>query len=342
MNKTKWSCKAGVLLFLAACLTAATVQDLSAQASIPQGSTINSAVFSIYSTDTPTHMTVNLHRITVDWGEYSVTWNTFAGSFDPAIIGSFTVNSTGWQTVDVTLLVQAWVNGVYPNFGIALEQGKTLYNVYHSSEALTVSLRPKLDIQYTTPGGIPGHLVLQRPEAAQNGVADAYIWALNPTYNGGGAQTLWTGNVPDSLNQYGEKYSLLRFHFTVTPPPPGTGTPGYWKNHPEAWPSPGITIGGVYYSKETAIGWMTTPVSRDKTLTMFNALVAAKLNVLAGNSDSCIASFIAQADDWMTAHPVGSHILAGGLWSAWRVGQPIYSMLDAYNNGLLACAQHRD
>src|SRR2546426_2665735 len=27
--------------------------------------------------------------------------------------------------------------------------------------------------------------------------------------------------------------------------PPGTGTPGYWKNHPAAWPAGGITGGGV-------------------------------------------------------------------------------------------------
>ena len=26
---------------------------------------------------------------------------------------------------------------------------------------------------------------------------------------------------------------------------PGTGTPGYWKTHPEAWPVPGLTVGGV-------------------------------------------------------------------------------------------------
>jgi len=74
----------------------------------PQGSTINSAVFSIYAPDAPTYQTVRLHRVTADWGEYSVTWATFAKSYDPAGIGSFAVNSTGWQTVDVTLLVQAW------------------------------------------------------------------------------------------------------------------------------------------------------------------------------------------------------------------------------------------
>lgn len=336
MNRTKWTHRAWALL-LAAILVGVTTQVLSAQVSIPQGSTINSAVFSIYAPDAPTYQTVRLHRVTADWGEYSVTWATFAKSYDPAGIGSFAVNGMGWQTVDVTLLVQAWVNGVYPNFGIVLEQGLTPFDVFHSSEALTVSLRPKLEIDYTSPAGAHGHLVIQRPDSDQNNVADAYIWELYPAYNGGGSQTLWVGNVENK-----EKYSLLRFHFTVTPPAPGTGTPGYWKNHPEAWPVPGITIGGVYYSREAAITFMCTPVARDKSLTMFNALVCAKLNVLIGNDDSCIASYITQADEWMAAYPVGTMIFAGGIRSPWRIGQPLYNMLNAYNNGRLGCAQHRD
>jgi hypothetical protein len=35
--------------------------------------------------------------------------------------------------------------------------------------------------------------------------------------------------------------------------PPGTGTPGYWKNHPEAWPVQTVTVGGVSYTKAQAI-----------------------------------------------------------------------------------------
>ena len=117
-------------------------------------------------------------------------------------------------------------------------------------------------------------------------------------------------------------------------------TPGYWKNHPEAWPVEVITIGGVDYSKAEAIGYMEDPVKGDKTFTMFPALVAAKLNVMAGNDDSCIADTIAAADDWMATYgPVGSGVEASS--EAWEVGEPLYETLDAYNNGYL-CAPSRD
>jgi len=40
------------------------------------------------------------------------------------------------------------------------------------------------------------------------------------------------------------------FGFKITPvPQPGTGTPGYWKNHPGAWPVQTIVVGGIEYTK---------------------------------------------------------------------------------------------
>jgi len=121
---------------------------------------------------------------------------------------------------------------------------------------------------------------------------------------------------------------------------PGTGTPGYWKNHPEAWPVSSITIGGVTYSKEDAIEIMQTAGNGDKTYTMFKALVAAKLNVLLGCNSSCISSTITLADSWMATYgPVGSNVR--GDSTAWKSGEPLYYKLDKYNNGLL-CAPHRD
>lgn len=128
-----------------------------------------------------------------------------------------------------------------------------------------------------------------------------------------------------------------------TPPitPPGTGTPGYWKNHPEAWPVEEITIGDVTYSKEDAIGNMKNPGKGDKTYTMFRALVSAKLNVLIGNDDSCIADTISEADAWMVEYgPVGEDVR--GNSNAWKCGEPLYEELDDYNNGKLPCASHRD
>jgi hypothetical protein len=126
-------------------------------------------------------------------------------------------------------------------------------------------------------------------------------------------------------------------------PPPGTGTPGYWKNHPEAWPVKEITIGNVTYTKDEAIANMSKSEKGDKTYTMFRALVAAKLNVMVGNDNSCIADTIEDADEWMATNgPIGSGVKAGGKKSPWRDGEPLYEELDDYNNGDLPCAKSRD
>lgn len=120
----------------------------------------------------------------------------------------------------------------------------------------------------------------------------------------------------------------------------GTGTPGYWKNHPEAWPVDSIEIGGVSYSREEAIALMESPTARDKTFNMFEQLVATKLNLLNGTTGSCIVDTVTEADAWMASYPVGSNVRANS--DAWRdSGSSLHGTLDDYNNGLL-CAPSRD
>jgi hypothetical protein len=120
---------------------------------------------------------------------------------------------------------------------------------------------------------------------------------------------------------------------------PGTGTPGYWKNHPEAWPVNFISVGGITYTKEEALALLDKP-GKDKTLTMFSSLVPAMLNVKVGNDGSCVASTIIAADEWMKKYgPVGSGVHAASF--AWKVGEPLHRQMDNYNNGML-CAPHRD
>lgn len=120
---------------------------------------------------------------------------------------------------------------------------------------------------------------------------------------------------------------------------PGTGTPGYWKTHPEAWPIDSITIGGRTYSIDQAIALMSRGQAGDKTYTMFDQLLSARLNVLIGNESACIAATIGLADEWMAAHPVASKVKGSSL--AWKIGEPLAVQLDRYNNGML-CAPHRD
>jgi hypothetical protein len=119
---------------------------------------------------------------------------------------------------------------------------------------------------------------------------------------------------------------------------PGTGTPGYWKNHPEAWPVGSITVGGVTYTKAQAIAWLNK-TGKDKTVTMFQSLVSAMLNVMIGNDGSCINAAIAQGNAWLATYPLGSNVAGGS--AAWAAGDPIHNTLDAYDNGLL-CAPHRN
>jgi hypothetical protein len=140
---------------------------------------------------------------------------------------------------------------------------------------------------------------------------------------------------------FGEDAVDISLDFTTTVTNPGTGTPGYWKTHPEAWPVQEITIGGVTYARDEAINWMNLPEKGDKSLTLFRALVSAKLNVIIGNDPSCVANTISMADAWMGTYPAGSGVKGGGPTSPWREGEPLYLTLDDYNNGLL-CAPHRD
>jgi hypothetical protein len=121
---------------------------------------------------------------------------------------------------------------------------------------------------------------------------------------------------------------------------PGTGTPGYWKNHPRAWPVDMIEIGGVTYPNAVAIDEMNQAVKRNKCITLFKALVAAKLDVILNSWPPCADGAISEANDWMEENCSDGEEEASS--EAWQdSGQCLYRFLDAYNNGYL-CVPSRD
>lgn len=138
---------------------------------------------------------------------------------------------------------------------------------------------------------------------------------------------------------------------------PGVGTPGYWINHPEAWPEPAawptgvIVIGGhEFNSVEAAIEFMDQPVKGDKYVTMFRAYAAALLNVrTTGCETDCITEdetfgpvpTLYDASGWLMQWDGQGPIAASS--EAWQAshGEGLYLRLDAYNNGFL-CALSRD
>jgi hypothetical protein len=183
-------------------------------------------------------------------------------------------------------------------------------------------------VTYTVAVQIPNGT---QPSPSDAGIDDTTDSDGRPDGIGNSVATVTLTEAADATTDFG---------FYVKPvAQPGTGTPGYWKNHPDAWPVNSITVGGVTYSKEEALSWLER-VGKDRTITMFSSLVPAMLNVAIGNDKSCVASTIAAANDWMAIYgPVGKGVHASSY--AWKVGEPLHRLLDNYNNGAL-CAPHRD
>lgn len=181
----------------------------------------------------------------------------------------------------------------------------------------------------------PGTYIVVIPSSNFN--AGGPLYGLVQTYDYDGD----LDNRTDSTLGPGECFLGADFGYEPKPhDQPCTRTPGYWKNHPEAWPVETITIGGVTYTKAQAIAIIKTAEKGDKTYTIFRALVSAKLNLLVGTNPACISETILAADAWMAKYgPVGKKVAASS--KAWKIGEPLYMMLDDYNNGLL-CAPHCD
>jgi hypothetical protein len=59
-------------------------------------------------------------------------------------------------------------------------------------------------------------------------------------------------------------------------------TPGYWKNHPGAWPVSSLTLGGVPYDKPELLAILHLPTVKDVRTILAHHLIAAKLNVAIG------------------------------------------------------------
>ena len=93
-------------------VTCLTVNPVSAQcvcepvSCVTQGAAIDSAILTLYAGISHGHE-VFVHRVTAPWVEMEVTWNSFNGSYDPAVEGSFTPDAHSFVSVDITPLVQA-------------------------------------------------------------------------------------------------------------------------------------------------------------------------------------------------------------------------------------------
>ncbi|OGU69308.1 MAG: hypothetical protein A2W30_04335 [Ignavibacteria bacterium RBG_16_36_9] len=200
---------------------------------LPTGATIVSATLKLYQF-IGNNQQNNIHRIISPWTELGVTWNNFAGAYDPAIFGLF-IPAPSWDddtlSIDITTLVQGWADCSYNNYGLLIDQLSTdpsfERSIFYSKENTNPTLgehAPYLQIILSTNDTIE---VIA--------IADAYINSHPPNdfTNYGSSPLLNTGY----LDGY-EKQALIRFDIQCTPNGGCTLTPGYWKTHSEFGPAP--------------------------------------------------------------------------------------------------------
>ncbi len=119
-------------------------------ASIPSGMFVERATINLWVLQS-SNQVVTLHRITDAWAEDSVTWSNTATDLDSAGITGFSPSDNGrFVAVDVTSLVQAWVDGAFANHGIMLVGGSK-ETKYASREWSNAGQRPFLDVTYSVP-----------------------------------------------------------------------------------------------------------------------------------------------------------------------------------------------
>lgn len=201
--------------------------DLSA---IPIGSTIQSALLSIFNDPTAysnngEHSTFShsnasyIKRITQPWNEYTVTWqNQPATTSSNQVAHAATIHPhEDFTNMDVTQLVTDMVNDPENSFGFLLALQQENYYcalVFATSDNLNPQLYPQLEIYFTPPDAPFCYKI--RNSAGCGG--DALIWnsqvGPNNSTNYGGSTSLlahaWTNSgVPDTSR------SLIRFDLSM-------------------------------------------------------------------------------------------------------------------------------
>ncbi len=139
---------------------------------LPSNATLVSATLQLYmhTADTPDAMDVTVHRMSTGWTELGSSWNDYDGSnpwnasggggdFDPTAIDGVSDITTvpGWYAWNVTSAARDWWTGTSVNLGLLVRQANDDLRVslgrkeFYSSDAPNASLRPRLELAYTTP-----------------------------------------------------------------------------------------------------------------------------------------------------------------------------------------------
>ncbi|MBP7144540.1 MAG: DUF3344 domain-containing protein [Methanoculleus sp.] len=148
--------------------------DLS---SIPEGSTIESATLYGYMYQKSGNKEVSVYRVTGEWTESGVTWNTRPSNDTQPTSVILPSSAMSWVSWNVTQDVQAYAEGT-PNYGWLLTYGEsataTNLGVYlRSREYSSSAQRPYLNITYSTGSAAPVLTTIEVSPATANLAVDA-------------------------------------------------------------------------------------------------------------------------------------------------------------------------
>lgn len=318
-----------------------------ASTTIPADAVVDSVWLQLYPASAANPF--SLHLVTADWDESSVTWNSLGDSFIDSPTASGAIADTGWVSVDVTDVVNAWLNGGSANYGLVIR-------------SLPDSTANSVCFASREQGELGPHLVLYLtlPDSSQTvetlaATADATVDQAWPDSNFGAASTLCAGsdNVDGPFMR-----GLLRFELEVEEPEePDQGctrSKGYWKNHAGLGPQEDvvsqwlpISLGSLTVStpdtavlvlKQFTFGRPSNGITK-----LYAQLLAAKLNIASGALSDDVDDVISSADTFLSDH----------VWTDWdslSKGDRKHVLswmgtLDAYNNGLIgpgACEDECD
>lgn len=307
---------------------------------IPDGATIESATLFLYAVEI-SNETVNIYRVTSDWEEETVTWNSFGGAYDPAVWASFAADHYAWTECDVTDLVAAWLAGDYENFGLLLKQDPIPRARFNSKDA--AAQHPFLRVCYTVDDVTECEDVYPTD--------DATLYEYNPDYQAGLEGSLWVGR---KVTDGPLKMALMKFDFTVQPPPPPEGcthTIGKWKNWAGFGPQDNIVTPLLPIWLGEPDGDKSIPVTDAATAVailevkayggnsngiakLYAQLLGAKLSLASGSDGSPVADAIDEADAFLSDYD----------WHDWGMIKKTddkttvddwKTLFDDYNNGLL-------
>ncbi len=126
--------------------------------SLPANATIIRADLALHINETPNGAPDNLraYALTGDWLETDVTFDSGQSLWGQAYgDGETNPQQPGWMSFDVTQLVQAWVDGVSPAYGIGIHpadiSNRTQFVVFDAHEV--AYLGPRLRIHYVQEAG---------------------------------------------------------------------------------------------------------------------------------------------------------------------------------------------